>query len=167
MKIKHSSLEIILGAGLLILALAFGWQLWRDKSDLFGNQYYIVKASLDSAAGIDAGSPVKMAGIKIGQVKSKTLNPQTYRAELELQIKQNIKLPKDSLLVVGASGLLGAPEIKIEQGNAPEPLAAGATFERTASQPSLEDMIGRAIFVLNAVGGQNNPSQNNNGPIKK
>ncbi|MGI9461047.1 MAG: MlaD family protein [Alphaproteobacteria bacterium] len=167
MQTKHSSLEIILGAGLLVLAVLFGWQLWQDKENILQNKFYVVKASLDNASGLDTGTAVKMAGLKIGRVKSKSLNKTTYRAELEIEINQDIKLPKDSRLVVGASGLLGSPEIKIEQGASSEMLAAGATFEKTVSQPSLEDMIGRAIFVLNAVGSGNDTDLNNDDAVKK
>ncbi|MDI9313836.1 MAG: MlaD family protein [Hydrotalea sp.] len=159
MKARHSSLEIILGAVLLVLAIFFATQLWRDKDSVFGNNYYILKASLDNATGLDAGTAVKMAGLKVGQVKSRTLNKQTYRADIQIEIRQGITVPKDSTLVVGSSGLLGAPEAKIEQGAAPEAMNAGDTFQKTTSQPSLEDMIGRAIFVLNAVGsGSGQPS---------
>lgn len=77
MKARHSSLEIILGGGLLLLAIVFGLQLWRDKENLFGNNYYVIKASLDNATGLDAGTAVKMAGLKIGQIKSRALNKQT------------------------------------------------------------------------------------------
>ena len=167
MKARHSSLEIILGGGLLLLAIVFGLQLWRDKENLFGNNYYVIKASLDNATGLDAGTAVKMAGLKIGQIKSRALNKQTYRADIEIEIKQGITVPKDSVLVVGASGLLGAPEAKIEQGGAVDAMVAGDTFQKTTSQPSLEDMIGRAIFVLNGVGSGQSSAAPTNGKAKK
>ncbi|MCX8515490.1 MAG: MlaD family protein [Alphaproteobacteria bacterium] len=162
MKRKHSSLEIILGVVLLLVAVVFGWQLWRDKENLIGEQYYLLKASLDNASGLDVGSGVKLAGIKVGQVKSKGLDKSTYRAQLLLEINKGVKVPKDSQLVVGAAGLLGAPEVKIEAGNSSELMVAGDSFSKTVSQPSLEDMIGRAIFVLNAVGGGAKPATSSN-----
>ena len=167
MKARHSSLEVILGGLLLLVAIFFSLQLWRDKQNILGNNYYILKASLDNATGLDAGTAVKMAGLKIGQVKSRSLNKQTYRADLQIEIKQGITVPKDSTLVVGAAGLLGATEVKIEQGSATDMLNAGDTFQKTTSQPSLEDMIGRAIFVLNAIGSGQTSAGQTDGKAKK
>lgn len=164
---KHTSLEILLGAVLLGLAIIFGFSLWQDKGSFFkSGQKLQLYAKFTDSATIDVGTAVKLAGTKIGQVVDKQLDVKDYRALVTLNIENNIKIPNDSILVVGSSGLLGGSEMRVELGQATEFLKSGESFQKTQSQPSLEDMIGRAIFVLNAIGA-GTTSDSNNANIKK
>jgi len=72
---------------------------------------YEVKVVIDNAIGIRTKTPVEIAGIKIGQVKSIELLD-SMKAELTLTIDSDVVLPGDTVARVRSKGFLG--EILIE-----------------------------------------------------
>src|SRR4051812_14353462 len=95
------SLEI--GTGLFVLlgfaALFFlttqlpgsGLKLGKAKSG------YHVTAKFDNVGDLKTGSPVSMAGVRVGEVESINFDPQEYKAAVRMRIDpQYSKIPEDS-----------------------------------------------------------------------
>jgi phospholipid/cholesterol/gamma-HCH transport system substrate-binding protein len=63
--------------------------------------------SLADASGLTAGSEVRLAGAKIGSITGVTLEQPSYRALVEVQIRDDLLLPADSRASVSSSPISG------------------------------------------------------------
>jgi phospholipid/cholesterol/gamma-HCH transport system substrate-binding protein len=112
---------IFLGGVILIVA-AFIF-IVGDMSALFQRPGYSLLARFDSAAGLDEGAEVKMAGVLVGRVKAIRLARR--RAEVELKIYPTIEVPEDSKVTLSVLGLLGEKYVEIIPGQSAKNCAAG------------------------------------------
>lgn len=142
---KRNSLETIMGAFVLLIAISFAVTAYQNSGIKKFNGYNIT-ASFDKIDGINVGSDVRIGGIKIGTVTSQTLDPQTYQANLTLNIKNEIKLPADSTAEIVSESLLGGKYINLVPGADDQILASNGHIEYTQSSINLEQMIGKFAF---------------------
>ncbi len=98
-----------------------------DLSRLFTEPGYPVYLYFDSAAGLEKGTVVRMAGVKIGYVKDIRLKEQ--KAEVELSIRPEVKLPLDSKATLASLGILGEKYIEIIPGQTMQYAMAGTSLE--------------------------------------
>lgn len=70
---------------------------------------YLVTAYLRDAGGLRAGSPVQLAGLPIGKVKSISTDSgeARYPVKVVLAIEENFRLPASSTLSVATAGIFG------------------------------------------------------------
>jgi phospholipid/cholesterol/gamma-HCH transport system substrate-binding protein len=69
------------------------------------------------------------------------LNPETFRADATVTIKQGIQIPDDSAITVASEGLLGGSFIEIVPGGSPFNFEEGAEIEDTQSAISLVSLM--------------------------
>lgn len=145
MTIKHNLFEVIVGTFVLFTAIYFFF-FSVHKSGISASTTYQVLAKFDNVDGISAGSDIKISGVKIGSVASETIDPETYRAILKLDINKEVKLPKDSSAKILSSGLLGGKFIGIEIGAEEEMMKNGDTIAFTQSGVNFEELLAKFIF---------------------
>ena len=137
--------EVILGG--VVLAAALGFVLYAGQvvglvaPDRHG---YMLGASFQSAQGIAAGSDVRMAGVKVGSVASLSIDPATFRAEMEMRLRDDLRLPEDSAAIIAAEGLMGGNFVEILPGGSPYELGPGDRITDTQSAISLVNLLLRA-----------------------
>jgi len=69
---------------------------------------YRVTAKFENTGSLGTGSSVKLSGVRIGRVRSVTIDPQTFQAVVTMEIdgaRNNI--PADSNVKILTAGLLG------------------------------------------------------------
>ncbi|MBP6986425.1 MAG: outer membrane lipid asymmetry maintenance protein MlaD [Alphaproteobacteria bacterium] len=142
---KHNLIETIMGFVVLTIA-GFFLSFAYFSSQLDTTNGYKLTAKFESIEGIQAGSDIRLSGVRIGQVSSVMLDAESYMAVLTLEIEPQIKLPKDSSAKIVSSGLLGSKFVSISIGGDDTYLADNGKIEHTQSAVSLEDMIGQVIF---------------------
>lgn len=142
---KRNVIETIMGAVVLLVAASF-LSFAYDKGNVKSVEGYEVKADFSNATGVGAGSEVRIGGVKVGVVSGLTLDANTYLASVGMQIREDVKLPKDSSAAIVSSGLLGDKFIAIEPGADNVNLSAGDRIEYTQSSVSIEEMIGKFVF---------------------
>src|SRR5690348_18173107 len=54
---------------------------------------YGLKVSMADASGLSEGSEVRLAGVKVGSVTGLTLDPVSYRAVVQIRIRDDLALP--------------------------------------------------------------------------
>lgn len=141
----NNAIETVMGA--VVLAVAGGFLYFAyDHGNVKKVDGYTIQAAFTNISGIDAGSSVRIGGIKIGVVESMTLDPQTYKAVATMRIQNDVKLSSDSSAAVQSSGLLGDKFIAIEPGGEETNLADGGKIAYTQPSVSLEEMIGKFVF---------------------
>ncbi len=67
---------------------------------------------LDSAMGVELGTPVQIAGVTVGEVKDIRLN-RANKAELILSVKQDLGLSQSTVASIKASGLIGDSVVEL------------------------------------------------------
>ena len=93
--------------GILVLIgiiLLFYMSFRIGRFGAFGQQGYEIMVTLNNANGLDPRSPVQIAGIEVGRIK--TIKLDGYKANVTLLIKKGIKIPADSKAAVKTQGTL-------------------------------------------------------------
>ena len=105
---------------------------------------YTVEAHFANIGQLKERAPVKVAGVRVGQVQSIVLDPGKETADVKLAIdKRYDKIPADSVATIFTSGLLGDQYVGIQYGNSPKALADGGSLALTRPAQQLEEMLGK------------------------
>ncbi len=88
------------------------------KLGSFEQKGYEISAYLDDATGLELQSKVNMNGVAIGEVSK--IYIEGRRVRLVLSIQPQVRIPKDSLIVVSQESVLGAKNINILAGESKE-----------------------------------------------
>ena len=143
---KKNPVEAILGLLVLIFAILFLF-FASSRVDVQKIAGYPVFASFQKVGGLEMGADVRINGIKVGSVTKIELNPETFMALVEMNIKNDVKLPVDTIAVVADSGLMGDKYIRLEPGKETEKISKNGYIQKTKDYQSLEDSISEFIFL--------------------
>lgn len=138
---SHNTTEVLVGGAVLAAAIAFAVYAGQVTGLTTGAQGYELNASFRSLEGIQVGTDVRLAGVKIGTVTDVELNPETYRAETIFTVVHGIGIPDDSAIVVSSEGLLGGNFVEIMPGGSPFYFAPGDEIEDTQGAVSLISLL--------------------------
>lgn len=144
---RRNVIETVLGAVVLLVAgffLAFAY----TSADLRPVAGYKITARFNAIDGLAVGSDVRVGGVKIGSVVGQSIDLDSYQAVVEMTIRPDIGLPEDSVASVSSEGLLGGKYVRIDPGASKTHLAAGSDLAETRDIVSLEDMLGKVIFLV-------------------
>jgi phospholipid/cholesterol/gamma-HCH transport system substrate-binding protein len=145
---KHTKTEILVGAFMMlgIAALAY-LSISIGGLEIVAPERYVVRARFASVGDLKPGAPIRLAGVKIGQVASVELKE--YLAETQLAIGRSVQLPKDTIASIRSEGLLGDTYVSLSPGGALENLRAGALLTHTEPAIDLSDLLARYAFGKN------------------
>ena len=148
MRSRHT---VELTAGLFMLlglaALLFLAFEATDVGSYSAGKAYQVKARFTNIGDLKPRAPVAMAGVTIGDVKSITLDPVTYEAEVVLNIDAKYsELPTDTSAGIYTKGILGDKYIALEPGGSPDMLQDGDQLFITNSAVILEKLVSKYLF---------------------
>lgn len=121
-----------------IVAVRFG------GSPLFNNDGIELKANFQSVSGLKAGSPVEIAGVPVGKVKTIELNEGL--ALVTLSIDKGVSVEDDAVVSVRTKGIIGERYIRLTPGASPDMLLDGDEVVDTESVVDIEDLIGKFIY---------------------
>ena len=130
-----------------LLFLSFGVSnLGTDTLD----DPYRITARFDNIGSLKKGAAVTMAGVTIGRVSDIQLHPETYQAQVAMDISGDYtKLPVDTSASINTQGLLGEQFVSLEPGGEPSYLKEGDRIRLTQSAVVLENLIGQLLFDNN------------------
>ncbi len=150
---QSRALEIIVGFFVCLGVAAVFVMTFRVASieNVDGGTVYRVTATFDNIGGLKPGAAVTMAGVKIGRVREIKINPQTFQADVAIDISETYNnIPEDSNAKILTAGLLGEQYIGFEPGGSDDVLKQGSKVELTQSALVLENLIGQ--FLANQAG---------------
>ena len=145
---------VVLAGAAIFLSFAY------SKGGLKTVDGYKVVGKFDRVDGLAEGSDVRMSGIKIGTVVSQRLDAKTYLAVLTMNVKNDIKLPRDSSIKIVSDGLLGDKYLSITPGAEDEMISPGGELFHTQGSVDFLSLMGRMIFSQTA--GKDIPAHKNN-----
>ncbi|TDC65006.1 MCE family protein, partial [Actinomadura sp. GC306] len=120
----------------------------------FHSSYRLV-AAFDDVSGLKEGDLVKVRGADVGRVRS--IEVARGRARVTMTVREDVRLPVDSVAEVRWRDLVGARELYLNPGASGRMLAPGATVKHTKGTVDL----GAVINSLGPLTGSLDPDQLN------
>lgn len=156
---KNSTVETLIGAAVVVIAAAFLLFAYQTSGKATASGAYRVSAEFDNAEGVNVGTDVRIAGVKIGSVVGFTLNTENFQANTVMELDPKVKLTEDATAKVTSEGLLGSKFISLEQGGAEEVLADGGVISNTQGAVDIWSLISQAMFERGSSGGTSPETQ--------
>jgi len=129
-------------AGLFFLALQVS-----NLSSFSNKASYTISANFANSGGLKVRSPVSVAGVKIGQVSTISLDPKSYQSVVTMSIDAAYnQLPDDTTASVFTAGLLGEQYVSLEPGGSDTFLKDNGKIDITQPAIILEKAIGQFLF---------------------
>jgi len=91
--------------------------------------------------GVTEKSDVRMAGVKIGEVRKVEL--ENYRAKVTVDLHGDYDVPDDSVATVQGKGLLGEKFIEIKPGFSPTYVPTGGVLAHSTPPANIDDMVAK------------------------
>ena len=115
---------------------------------------YHVIARFDNVGDLKAGSPVSMAGVRVGEVEGIRFDPRDYKAAVSMRIDpQYNQIPDDSDASIQTQGLLGGKYVGLNPGGSETYLKEGGQIEFTQSAIVLESLVNKFFANMASKGG--------------
>ena len=144
---ERTTLDLWVGAfvvgglvALAILAFKVG-----NLSSYNVSESYLLKANFTNIGGLKPTASVRSAGVLIGRVTEIKLDANRYEAEVTMSIDKRYQFPKDTLISILTSGLLGEQYVGLKPGADDEMLKSGEIIKQSRSAVVLEDLIGQVV----------------------
>lgn len=142
-RIRNIKVGIAAVVSLVLLAGAY----WLVGSFALNVGRFRLNAVFPNVAGIDSGTPVMMAGVKIGQVADITLTDDN-RANVRMNIREGLAIPRGSQVRISSVSLLGDKYIEVIPGpEGASPLPEDSTLTGIPSF-TLDDLLPQVSTVL-------------------
>lgn len=146
---------VLLGLGMLgVVVFVLG-----SKQDLFASQY-VLYAEFGDVGGLQAGAPIRLSGVDVGQVGEISFpeKPGEKSLRVRLQIRENVRdrIREDSKAAISTQGVLGDKYIAITLGTEGEPLPTGAMLpsEAPTDYTAIVDTAGRTMEHMESIAGK-------------
>ncbi len=135
---QHPSIVI---AAVVVVVLALLLALGRSYS----TRQLHAKCYFQDAQGLRPGAEVRLAGVRVGSVRSVRVRPELrdHRAEVEVlfNTSYDLKIPEDAVASLQTAGVLGEVFVDIDiQRATGGPLAEGGVL-RTRENPTLPNLL--------------------------
>lgn len=136
--------ETVIGAIVVAVAVVFlAFAYYRTGSGSLSG--YELNARMPKVDGLGVGTDVRLGGIKIGSISDLTLDPKTYLVTVHMNIRDDIKIPADSSVLVTSAGILGSSYLSITPGGEDKMMTAGAFFENVQGSIDMMNLVGRVV----------------------
>ena len=153
---KHRQEWLYVSVGIFILmsvvALVFLISRVSGVNSFKKPSTYDVTAYFNDIGGLRVHAPVTVSGVRVGEVSSIQLNPNSLNAQVTVKLNQSEKIPYDDVSArILTEGLLGANYISLIPGfdnpGSKHPfLRAGDQIAKTQDAMILENLIGQLVF---------------------
>ena len=136
---KNRSIEFLVGFFVLIgLAAIFLLAIQVGSARFFGSDSYTVTARFTSASGVNPGSRVEIAGVRVGTVREVVLDEFLY-AIVTLELPNSLELDEETIAKIKTAGLIGDRFIELQPGGG-FPMEPGYVIDGE-SPLDIEDLI--------------------------
>lgn len=147
MSTSTTTVETLVGAAVIAVAAAFFVYATKTAGVSGGpvNGYRVI-AEFDNAEGVNVGTDVRLAGVKVGTVTGQSLNAENFMARVEMTLEGGLKLSDDTAAKITSEGLLGGKFIALDPGGSETLLAEGSLMTVTQGAVDIWSLISQAMF---------------------
>lgn len=144
---ERATLDLWVGAFVVagVVALAILAFKVGNLNSFNMEESYSLKANFSNIGGLKPTASVRSAGVLVGRVTEIRLNTERYEAEVIMSIDKRYQFPKDTLVSILTSGLLGDQYIGLKPGVDDDMLKNGEVVKQSRSAMVLEDLVGQFI----------------------
>ena len=107
--------EVLTGTAVLLVAAGFLGFAVAHSGRSVGTGYNLI-AKFDHIDGLAIGSDVRIAGVKVGTVADERIDPDTYLAVVDIKLRDDIRVPKDTSAEITSESLLGGKYLSLTPG---------------------------------------------------
>jgi phospholipid/cholesterol/gamma-HCH transport system substrate-binding protein len=143
--LRENIAEAIVGLAVVVLAIWFVSFAWERTGGGRKVGAVEVAAIFPNASGVNVGTDVKVAGLKVGSVSGLSLDPQSFQVKVAIALDPAVKLPADSSAAVTSEGLLGSTFVAFTPGGSTTMLKNGDVITDTQGSMDLMALIGQFI----------------------
>ncbi len=142
---NHATRDLIVGLFVLVGLATLAYLSLQVGGIEFGAAKRIaLEATFDDIGGLSVRAPVRIGGVKIGQVSEIGLDEES-RPKVTLAVDAGVAISTDSTAAIRTAGLLGDQFISVELGAEDETLQSGEAFTYTESAFSIDKLVGRLV----------------------
>jgi phospholipid/cholesterol/gamma-HCH transport system substrate-binding protein len=145
---KRNLIETLLGFIVIVVAVYFFFYSTKTGQVSAPSGGYEVTAAFSEIGGLKIGDDVRMSGVKVGTVTKLSLHPETYLAQVTMQIDSAVQLPDDTASRVSSESLLGGTFLALDPGASEEFIPDGGRITFNQDAQNLERLLGQFIFSL-------------------
>jgi phospholipid/cholesterol/gamma-HCH transport system substrate-binding protein len=146
---NNRKIEFLVGCFVLVGLLSVLYlAIQVGSARFFGSESYVLEARFSSAAGVNPGSRVEIAGVRVGTVKDVVLSDNFF-AIVTLELPNSMQLDDDTIASVKTAGLIGDRFIDLSPGGSGFGLEPGDMIVDTESALDIESLISR--FALGGI----------------
>ena len=128
---------------IMVLLLVFGLSSsYKHELHSVPSRGMILHATYNKADGINVGSDVRLAGVKVGYVGASKLD-EFYRVQMSFILSKEVDLPTDSAAIIETDGLVGGKYIELLPGADDEMMQSGDHFLYTQDVLLLNELLER------------------------
>lgn len=143
---SETFLETVVGAAVVAVAVLFLGFAYVGVGLGGPSGGYRISAQFDNIDGINVGTDVRIAGIKVGSIISQKLDPKSFQAKVVMQLRPDVVLADDTSAKVTSEGLLGAKFVALEPGGSDGKLKDGSEISYTQGSVDMWNLISQAMF---------------------
>ncbi|MEC7907279.1 MAG: outer membrane lipid asymmetry maintenance protein MlaD [Verrucomicrobiota bacterium] len=125
---------------ILYLAIQIG------SSRILGSDSMVVEARFSNIGGLNEGSNIMIAGVKVGVVGNIRLDTESLVAMVELKLKNDLIIYDDAIASIKTNGLIGDKYVALDPGGGGLELEEGEPIVDTESALDFESLISRFAF---------------------
>jgi phospholipid/cholesterol/gamma-HCH transport system substrate-binding protein len=142
---KKFDLELTVGLFIIAGIICLGYlSIKLGKMEMIRGNGYDTYALFSNTGGIRTGSPIVIAGVDVGRVKSIFLD--NYQARVVLHFTENVKIQEDAIASIKTKGLIGERYIEITPGGSEKIIGPGGRIRETQPAVDLEELISKYAF---------------------
>ncbi|MFQ5955768.1 MAG: MlaD family protein [Kiloniellales bacterium] len=141
---RRQFLEMLIGAGVVVAAAVFMVIVYSSKTVKQAGEYELVARFLEVGSLVE-GDPVRVSGIRVGNVVKKEVDPQSFDVVLIFTVTSDVKLPVDSRAMVTGESLGGGKYLQLVPGSSEAMLQPGEEVRDTKNVIDVESLVGELI----------------------
>jgi phospholipid/cholesterol/gamma-HCH transport system substrate-binding protein len=142
---KKFDLELAVGLFIIAGVICLGYlSIKLGKMEIVGERGYEIYGIFSNVGGLKVGSPVEIAGVNAGQVKSIRL--ENYQANVVLNLPKGVKVQEDAIVSIKTRGLIGEKYIEITPGGSEKIIKPGGRILETQPPIDIEELISKFVF---------------------
>lgn len=131
------------GLVVVLVALYMGYGYAVEKSAKADT--YSISAQFRTVSGVNVGTPVTLAGVRIGEVEGMEINADDFAARLHFSVDKKYEIPIDSVAMIVSDGLVGGKYVKVAAGGELDMLEPGDEFEYVQDAVEMEKLLAKII----------------------
>ncbi|MFH1563395.1 MAG: MlaD family protein [Nitrospirota bacterium] len=141
------SSELKVGIMVAVSLTLLGMLIIAASGKFFLQQGYTIVVYFDYVSGLNAGAPVRLAGMEVGEVKNLSLSDSKITVTLKLEPTAKIK--SDSKVTINSLGIVGEKYVEITLGTPQGKILESGSIIKGINPVNIDEVLSRTEAIVN------------------